>query len=144
MKTSQDGYDAWNTFSDPSAGETYEEEEVKVTTLDNMVEKESDIGNATLIKIDVEGWESAVVRGGRKLLSSDGAPVLLVEFADQNTRSGETCRDLYELLRNMGYSLLEIEENKEISKHTQKKHHKYKNLIASKRVKSLIKNLGEE
>ena len=144
IKTSQDGYDAWNTFSDPSAGEEYEKEEVEVTTLDDMAEKDPDIGNATLIKIDVEGWESAVIRGGQKLLSPDEAPVLLVEFTDQNTRPGETCQDLYELLRDLGYSLYEFGGAKKIRKHTPKEYYDYTNLIATKKFKLMKTRLGKE
>lgn len=46
---------------------------VRTATLDSMVS-----GGVSLVKIDVEGWEPAVLRGGETLLR-DQAPALIVE-----------------------------------------------------------------
>lgn len=52
--------------------------DVECITLDRFVEEQS-ISRISLIKIDVEGWEPAVLRGGRRTLDAL-RPVVIFEF----------------------------------------------------------------
>jgi hypothetical protein len=87
------------------AAETIEHLEnlfVPATTIDMMVETLGVV--PTHIKIDVEGEEAAVIRSGRRTLSSAGGPLLFVELhhAVVGERGGDT-RATLELLRECGY-----------------------------------------
>jgi FkbM family methyltransferase len=53
-----------------------------------------------LLKIDVEGHEAAVLRGGRKLLAA-GRPRVLVEVAD--ARAPGSTREVFALMQGLGY-----------------------------------------
>jgi FkbM family methyltransferase len=56
-----------------------------------------------LIKIDVQGWETNVINGLHEILLRD-KPTLIVEFEHfQLNKTGKTCSDLAQLIRNYGY-----------------------------------------
>jgi hypothetical protein len=58
----------------------------------------------THIKIDVEGCEAAVLRGGRKTLSQPSGPLLFVEIHNEMVRLlGGDPRETLSLLRDFGY-----------------------------------------
>ena len=42
------------------------------------------MNRVTLMKIDVEGWETRVLKGGLENFTGNEAPTLLVEFADSS------------------------------------------------------------
>ena len=57
-----------------------------------------------VLKIDVEGHETAVLRGMQRLLSGDYAPLIIqIEYGDTYLPSGSTLKDVYSLLP--GYSI---------------------------------------
>lgn len=74
----------------------------RAITLDALVEEQKQ--TPTHVKIDVEGSEAAVLRGGSKLLSSDEPPILLLELHNEiiKNHSGDPCETLT-LLRQFGY-----------------------------------------
>lgn len=87
------------------ASPDYPESEMSKTvavTLDEMVDK---LGvTPSHIKIDVEGQEAAVLRGGRKTLSPDRAPLLFLEVHNEIIRSqGRRPEETLELLKDFGY-----------------------------------------
>ena len=80
--------------------------EVPVETLDGVVER-SGVGRIDLIKIDVEGSETAVIKGAAHTLERF-RPVILVEaFQPSLSRMGSSVRELLDLIRGHGY---EVEE----------------------------------
>lgn len=85
---------------------------VRVTTLDSFIGK---IG-ADIIKIDVEGWENSVIKGGRDFLSKN-RPVIILEY---NLRlqimAGFRPRDLLDLLTGIDYNIFEIKDDGTLSK----------------------------
>lgn len=106
MYVSKDGFDAQNSLSEPDAPGTFAPEAVKSITWDSFAEGHNLGGRVTMMKIDVEGWEWRVLRGGRKTLSRPDAPVLQLEFYDQALQSaGSSCQELYRLLEDLGYQL---------------------------------------
>ena len=83
-------------------------ENVASTTIDSYVLSEK-IKKVNLIKIDVEGAESLVLRGAAKLLEIEYAPVLICEFNDNTARGLEsTSEELWNILTEYGYSLYEL------------------------------------
>jgi FkbM family methyltransferase len=73
---------------------------VAVQTLDEI------LGNSSpaLIKIDVEGTELNVLRGARRLLSTD-APVVLFEHCGHGNSFGVTPADVRKFLAEVGYRI---------------------------------------
>ena len=103
---SVDGFDAWNSFAGPTKGQSALPERVGVIEWDRYAEVHRLSGKVTMMKIDVEGWESRVLTGGREMLSRSDSPVLQVEFTDDAAQAaGSSCRALYEFLESLGYRM---------------------------------------
>jgi FkbM family methyltransferase len=78
------------------------------TTLDKLAEELR--VNPTHIKIDVEGDEAAVLRGGRRLFSSAPPPMLFIELHNEIvSRRGDAPRETLELLRSYGYKVFAVD-----------------------------------
>lgn len=83
--------------------------QVPTVTLDGYLESQG-LGAVDVLKIDVEGAEVMALRGGARLLTGPGAPVILIEF---NTRAlkaaGADPAELRGLLEEYGYSCYTLE-----------------------------------
>jgi len=80
---------------------------VKCFMIDELI-AEDIAPNPTIMKIDVEGWELEILRGGQKLLS--GSPPRLIVFEcgiDVHTRLPESL-EILSLLTNYGYTVEHI------------------------------------
>jgi FkbM family methyltransferase len=77
--------------------------QVKVTTLDNWIDSLSaPLSHDILVKLDVQGYEDRVVRGGKNFLSV--AKACLVEInLDQLYEDQPTFKDIFSLLSDLGY-----------------------------------------
>ncbi|MFT5336097.1 MAG: FkbM family methyltransferase [Luteibaculaceae bacterium] len=112
-------YDAWSSFSAIENLEKVteidytDEMKVDVIPLDKWVDDVFlDFSKVGLVKIDVEGWELNVLKGGARVFEK-WKPLLLVEFDENNTWSaGYTCSELYRFLVDLGYLMCEIKEGK--------------------------------
>lgn len=66
----------------------------------------------TLLKIDVEGHEVAVLRGARGLLESDARPIAIqFEYGETYIPSHATLKDVYDLLSPQGYAIGKLYPN---------------------------------
>lgn len=103
-----------------------------------------DAGRIALLKIDVEGWERNVLRGARRLLGGDDAPVLMIEFSDAMVwHTGARCRDLYRDLAALGYGLYRNDRAANgLVPEPRRAHYGYVNLIACKRLEAVMERLG--
>ena len=73
-------------------------------TLDQLVVDEK--VKPTHIKIDVEGYEAAVLRGGRTLLSGESAPILFLELHNEIVSdAGEDPAETLSILKELGYTV---------------------------------------
>ncbi len=82
--------------------------ETLAITLDSLVDELKVI--PTHIKIDVEGDEAAVLRGGLRLLSRTPPPTLFVELHNEIVRGcGGRPAEALELLRGYGYQAFTVE-----------------------------------
>ncbi len=76
---------------------------VPTTTLDQFA-RENSLAALDLLKIDVEGAEMLVLKGARDILSSESAPVVLLETGDRlAARFGSSSVDVKTLLSGAGY-----------------------------------------
>jgi len=86
----------------PGAGAT-DSSEVPIATLDSLGVERADV-----IKIDTEGFELAVLRGGRDLLARCD-PTLIIELhADQLIALGSSTADVYAELRAQGFTVFDL------------------------------------
>lgn len=143
MTISRDGFDAWNSLAQPTAGESFAAEKVQCTTWDNFAQANDLVGRVTMIKIDVEGWEKHVLKGGEKALSRTDAPVLQVEFTEQAALSaGSSCKELYHLLEELGYQMFVYNaESRALVPDPVRESYPYLNLIAVKQPESVTSRL---
>lgn len=77
-------------------------EEVAVTTIDRLVAR---LGPPQFLKIDVEGLQLEVWRGGREFFSSH-APLVLAEVRD--SEDPQVLRDLEETIRSHGFRMFAV------------------------------------
>jgi len=73
--------------------------QVEIKTLDVVA---SDL-IPTLIKIDVEGWESEVIRGGFETLRNPGLIALILELNESGERYGYFDNEILEVLYDFGF-----------------------------------------
>ena len=106
MVLSLDGFDAWNSLAKPTAGQAFSSEVINTMRWDDFVVKHNLQGKVTLMKIDVEGWETFVLAGGTQTLSREDAPTLLVEFTEKAAKTANSsCKELYQKLEHLGYKM---------------------------------------
>lgn len=134
LNVAVDGWDAWSSLGRPAAGDHFERTVVPTSTLDGLVDRGL-IEGASLVKIDVEGWEVRVIRGGRRFLSGDTAPVLLVEFSDEAAvGAGSSCAELYREIESLGYGIYRYDpRRRDIARDPLREAYPYTNLIAARR-----------
>lgn len=84
-------------------------QDVPLVTLDGLA-RESGV-QPTHVKIDVEGYESEVLQGGRLILSGGAVPWLFIELHNQIVaeRGGDP-RETLRILRDYGYRMASIED----------------------------------
>jgi FkbM family methyltransferase len=92
-----------------SAVYTDKAEYATTITLDTLVAKYG-FQKVDVIKIDVEGYEATVFKGGKKLLSSADAPVVLFEYAHwaESLARGTAPGDSQKELLQSGYTLYNL------------------------------------
>lgn len=78
----------------------------KVTTLDHLVESYG--VNASLIKIDCEGYEPFILQGARRLLQAQ-RPALMIECNDDSLNAANSSRaELFSILRENNYETFHL------------------------------------
>lgn len=145
LALAKDGFDAWNSLGTPYMGETGGHETVQTMALDSFATEHRLSGSRCTIKIDVEGWESQVLSGGREFLSRDDAPLLCVEFTeDAAALAGSSCASLYRSLENLGYEILGISAPPlEVARFPFREMFPNVNLLATKNPAELRARLGD-
>ena len=118
-------------------------EKIQTQTLDTYIQTIQNPEKISLLKIDVEGWEIPVLEGGKDFLSHANAPILLVEFTEQNAiNAGYSCKDLYNLIISYGYSLYSYNANtNELILESLREEYPYVNLIAIKDIESVYSRI---
>jgi FkbM family methyltransferase len=102
LQISEIGHDAWNSFAEKASDRYQKKVDVPVSTLDEELAT-VDRSRITLLKVDVEGWEKFVLRGGEKFLR-ECEPALLVELTEANcAAAGYRTQEIFDLLVGWGY-----------------------------------------
>ncbi len=145
MTTSLDGFDAWNSLGKPTAGSDFATETVKATTWSLFAQENNLVGHVTMMKIDVEGWESYVLSGATEILSRPDAPVLQVEFTEKNCKAANSsCEALYHQLIKLGYQLFTYDpKSKSLVPEALRARYPYLNLIATKKPEQVRARLQQ-
>ncbi len=104
ITTAGGGFDAWSSLGRPYMGKEETRETVATIRWDEFAAEHNLIGKVTMMKLDVEGWESRVLRGAEATLSRDDAPTLYVEFTEEAAaNAGSSCKVLHKILISLGY-----------------------------------------
>lgn len=128
---SKNGYDAWNSFAPSQDNKLEGAIQVSVSTLDAELEN-IEKSKIKLIKMDVEGWEKFVLKGGSDFFVNYN-PIVMVEFTEENTfNAGYPVHDIYDIMKDFGYEWFTIKQGELISE-TKRLYYPYNNLIAIKK-----------
>ncbi len=88
----------------------YDFENIAIETLDDFVNQNS-IDKIELIKIDVEGYELNILKGGLKVLETF-KPTLFIELDDKNLRANDgSAREVISLLAKKNYECFKAISN---------------------------------
>lgn len=101
------------TLGDPtlyhSSAKEWAKIQVPVRTLDSIA-IENGISRVDIIKIDTEGCELLVLKGGEKLIM-DCLPEIMLEYEGTTAMFGYDCKDITCLLESWGYNKVEAPGN---------------------------------
>ena len=143
---SLDGYDAWNSFAKPTLGKRFATKNVTTIRWDDFAKNRDLVGRVQLMKVDIEGWEYQFLAGAKSTLTREDAPVLLVEFTEQNAKAaGNRCRDVYSRLEEFGYGMYRYHADPPKMKRAENlDHFEYVNLYAIKdnKLEIVIDRIG--
>ncbi|MGJ7117662.1 FkbM family methyltransferase [Morganella morganii] len=94
-------------FSEQRTGSAPPTEKRKINTLDTL-----NMPHASLLKIDAQGMEADVLRGGKKWIQASGYPYIIFSvWGDYMTSTIEKNKQVFSLLQDeMGYELLQIDD----------------------------------
>lgn len=106
MATSSDGFDAWNSAGKVTMGANFKDESVPCNTWDNFAATRNLQRRVTMMKVDIEGWESYFLSGARESLNVSEAPVILIELNEEAARASESSvAQVKGQLQDLGYTL---------------------------------------
>ena len=77
---------------------------VSVATVDSVV-AERGISHLDLLKLDVQGWETEVLRGAESLIASDNVVSIFVEVAFREDSEMQQFSELHSVLTGKGFAL---------------------------------------
>jgi FkbM family methyltransferase len=96
-------------------------ETISVDTLDNVV-GELGLRRMDILKIDVEGYELFVLRGGEKTIQQF-KPILFVELADDNLKAhGLTSHDIVRFIHRLDYTIFDAKTSRPLDLSADKIH----------------------
>lgn len=103
IDTLQSGYSSLEKKTETHNQDYIKKIKVPLKTLDNLIPSDKKIG---VIKIDTEGAELGVLRGGVKLISKN-RPIIMFESApNEKNNTGYEKKDLWSFFHNLNYEIL--------------------------------------
>lgn len=133
LRTAGPGLGLYNSLGTPVRLSLGEGINVPCTTLDHYVDS-AGVGVVDLVKIDVEGAELGVLRGGVSLFSTRKVPLIICEFSDLTGKGiGHSTRELRNCLEGMGYQLYRYSlESHRLAVEPVRDRYEYANLVCCK------------
>lgn len=134
--------DAFNTLGDMSWGGPVNESEVTCVRLEDYLCEQGQPA-VHLVKIDVEGWETHVLRGAESLLVGPDAPALVIEFSDWLAEAaGSSTQALRAQIEGLGYSLYRYDPAGVLIEPVNRINWHYDNLVATKDPEATLRRLS--
>lgn len=100
--------DAYNSIGSSPMKDIIETIEIDVTSIDAFCESEK-INKIDILKMDAEGAEYMILKGGQKIFKSDNAPIIFCEFNILANKGFDyTLEDYRKILSDYGYNLYEL------------------------------------
>jgi FkbM family methyltransferase len=127
------GFDAWATLGTVATLDgVAKSERVATTTLDALLER-AEVEAPTVVKIDVEGWELRVLRGGSVALHGAEPPLLMVELCDRASEgAGSSTAELLDAIEAMGMKVFELgADARTLVPHERRDEYPYLNIFAA-------------
>ena len=82
---------------------------IQLTTLDRFLDSVGPLERLDVVKIDVEGFETRVLRGAKRTLARFH-PVLFIEVHDGHLRdAGSSAKELITFVRGLGYEVVDAD-----------------------------------
>ena len=106
--------DAYNSIGNNPLKPVKEQQIIKTTSIDNFC-KEYNINRIDLLKIDTEGAEELVLKGGEKVLNNDNGPLIICEYNSKTDYGIANSKGMFNLLKEMGYYIFQLKSNDLIS-----------------------------
>lgn len=134
---------AFSTFADEDdedLGDDYAE--IEQTTLDHVISTWG-IERVDLAKLDVEGWESRVIKGASQAIKRGVFPIWMIEFTEKNAlTAGTSTRQLADLIESYGYTLCQFDATQlQLVPEKRQSYYEYKNLFAVLDIESANRRL---
>lgn len=110
------------------------EETVRLRTLDSYCQ-ELGIEVVDYLKIDVEGHELEVLKGGKRVLEQEEVRIIQFEYVGANIDARVLLKDIFEFLQGFGYAFYKIfpKELRRVDSYDQRlENFQYQNWIAAK------------
>jgi len=79
---------------------------INISTLDIEI---SNLGSPSIMKIDVEGYELNIFKGGKDLLQNPDLKAIIIEMMELGVRYGSSDSQVHDLLVNNGFNLYEYD-----------------------------------
>ena len=98
---------------------------IEVQRLDDVLEKKC----PTMIKIDVEGYETQVLQGAKKVIDNPTLIAVIVELNESGKRYGKDDNDVHQLLISKGFDCFKYDPFKYRLKSLQSKFNKISNTL---------------
>jgi FkbM family methyltransferase len=106
--------------------------EIDVERMDDVLDKKC----PTMIKIDVEGYETQVLEGAKKIINNPTLVAVIVELNKSGKKYGKDDNDIHELLISKGFDCFQYDPFKYQLKSLQGKFNQISNTL-------YLRNLGE-
>lgn len=86
--------------------------QVQVKTLDQFIGESLNTQRIRLIKIDVEGWELEVLKGGMSTFTHEDPPIVCIEYSNLHPIEGGNLIDIYYFFHKLQYLCFKLEKGK--------------------------------
>ena len=129
------------TIVNPEPKKDHFSESILLDTLDHFQLK-NNIKKVDFLKIDVEGFEYYVLKGGENLLKNNPEIIILFECAEHLAhRAGATQNAVFDFLNNLGFEIVYWDSNEEKWSNNQIEAGKSGQLIGGRNILTILNNL---